>query len=414
MIVTASRLGIIADDLTGAMDSSGYFASLGFTTLVMLDQASSVDATVLVISTNSRAQAPRIASRRVRQAIKHMMGRVIYKKIDSTLRGNIGEELQVAVRETASQKVVVAPAFPKVGRTMVDGVLLVAGIPVAETQFANDPVSPVKESSVCTLLEQSMGVRVGRVSLAEIDAGPENLRNTISNRPERIVVCDTVEQTHLSRIAQAAMLVGESWLLCGSGGLARELHLFLTDVSTIEEKQGGKEIIGPALAMIGTRNQVTANQLVKAREMLGIPIMNLEVDRLSVRNTHSGRLSLSRDINRLIGQRKGLVISSTFSKYVPTLRENLAGIMAEIAGGILESHKFAGLFLSGGDTAIGACRQLHVPAILVHGEIEPGLPAGEVYGGHYSGMRMVTKAGGFGTEEAIAKSIEYLERGKLT
>ena len=70
--------------------------------------------------------------------------------------------------------------------------------------------------------------------------------------------------------------------------------------------------------------------------------------------------------------------------------------------------------MSGGDIAIHACQQLCVSAIEVRGEIEPGLPAGELIGGQCDGMRVVTKAGGFGTEEAIVKSIEYLERGTLT
>lgn len=409
------KLGIIADDLTGAMDSSGYFANLGFSTVVVLDQSLSIDAPVLVITTNSRAKAPEIARVRVRQGMKYMAERVVYKKIDSTLRGNIGEELQVVTETTAIQKVVVAPAFPSLGRTTVDGILLVEGTPVAQTQFASDPVSPVKESSVCKLLEQSMRVKVGHVSLAEIVTGPETLKDTINKKLEDVVVCDVVEQSHLTSIAQAATLVEGRWLLCGSGGLARELHLFLADAIKMEKKQAGKKMIGPALVMVGTRNQVAANQLVKARNMLGIPILKLEVEKLNFRNVQPSMLrNLLGKTDELISEGKGLVISSTFSRYVPTLTQNLAGIMAEIAAGILVSHKFAGLFFSGGDIAIHACRHLLVSAIEVHGEIEPGLPAGELIGGKYDGMRVVTKAGGFGTEEAIVKSIEYLERGKLT
>ncbi len=114
--MAVQKLGIVADDLTGAMDSSGYFASLGFGTVVVLDPGFSNDAAVLVITTNSRAEAPEIARERVRQAMRSMAGRAVYKKIDSTLRGNIGEELQVAAAAMASEKVVVAPAFPAVLR----------------------------------------------------------------------------------------------------------------------------------------------------------------------------------------------------------------------------------------------------------------------------------------------------------
>jgi uncharacterized protein YgbK (DUF1537 family) len=178
--LTAQTLGIVADDLTGSMDSSGYFASRGLSTVVILDPDFPSDADVVVINTNSRAEDPDVASRRVKQAVKSLRGRVVYKKIDSTLRGNIGVELKAAMSEMTGEKAIVAPAFPAVGRTTVNGILLVNGVPVAETQFANDPISPVKESNISNLLRQTMEYRVGGVSLEGIDAGVEPLYRQIS------------------------------------------------------------------------------------------------------------------------------------------------------------------------------------------------------------------------------------------
>ena len=139
----ARRLGIVADDLTGAMDSSGHFAARGLSTDVVLDPAYASESDVVVITTSSRAEPPDVARERVRRAVRRLAGRTIYKKIDSTLRGNIGVELMAAMQEAHCEKAIVAPAFPAVGRTTLNGVLLVDGTPVAETQFAGDPVSPV-------------------------------------------------------------------------------------------------------------------------------------------------------------------------------------------------------------------------------------------------------------------------------
>ena len=404
--MAARKLGIVADDLTGAMDSSGYFASLGFSTVVVLDPNFSSDAVVLVITTNSRAEAPEVARERVRQAMGGMAGRVVYKKIDSTLRGNIGEELQVAVEAMASEKAVVAPAFPAVGRTTADGVLLVNGVPVAETQFASDPISPVKESSIPRLLEKSMNQPVGCVSIGEIEAGPEALKKTISDRAENIIVCDVAEPSHLSGIAQAAALAEGRWLLCGSGGMAREMHLLLDDSLKMKRAPTGERKTGPALVVVGTRNQVAGSQLLKARDELGIPLLNLEAEKL---NTEG----LLKEADELIAEGKGLAISSAFSQYMPALKQSIPGIMAGMVAGILASYKFGGIFLSGGDIAVEICRRLGVSAIQVNGEVEPGVPAGELMGGQYPGMRVVTKAGGFGTDEAMVKSITYLERGSV-
>jgi len=413
--VTTQTLGIVADDLTGAMDSSGYFASLGFSTVVILEPSFPSTADVVVITTNSRAEDPNIARERVRQAVKSLIGKVIYKKIDSTLRGNIGVELEVAIDELAGEKAVVAPAFPAVGRTTVAGILLVNGVAVAETQFANDPILPVKESHIPGLLEKTTKRQVGCVSVEDIEAGPESLYRKISEMPQDTVVCDVTEQSHLTGIAQAAALAKGRWLLCGSGGLARELHLLITKVPKVGKEKSENQPSGPALVVVGTRNQVAANQLLKARDELGLPILNLAVERLSQEDVLSGKVeSILEETDHLLSQGKGVALSSTFSRYTPALKHAIPALLAEIVASILASRKFAGLFLSGGDIAVEVCRRLSISAIQVHGEVEPGVPAGELIGGQGQGMRVVTKAGGFGTEEALVKSIAYLEKGYLS
>ncbi len=413
--MTTRKLGIVADDLTGAMDSSSYFASLGFSTVVVLDPNYSCDAAILVTTTNSRAEDPEVACEQVRRAMHGMAGRVVYKKIDSTLRGNIGEELQVIAEAIASEKTVVAPAFPAVGRTTMDGVLLVNGVPVAETQFASDPISPVKESSIPRLLEQSMDCAVGRVSIEEIESGPEALKQAIDDKPESTVVCDVTEPSHLNGIARAAALAEGRWLLCGSGGLARELHVLLAGVPGAGGIQPKKQPAGPALVVVGTRNQVAASQLNRAHNEVGIPVLHLETEKLNTEEILSGKPeSVLKKADALIDKGKGIAITSTFSQYVPGLKQAMPAVMAEVVAGVLASHEFAGLFLSGGDIALEVCRRMQVSAIQVNGEIEPGVPAGELIGGRYQGKRVVTKAGGFGTEEALVKSITYLERGNVT
>ena len=412
--MTVRMLGIVADDLTGAMDSSGYFARLGFSTIVILDAGFSSAADVVVVNTNSRADDVNKAGEKVRQAARSLAGRVVFKKIDSTLRGNIGAELEAVVEELACEKAIVAPSFPEVGRTTVNGILLVNGAKVTETQFANDPISPVKISHIPALLAKSTGRRIGHVTLKDIDAGPVFLHRKISGMSPEIVICDAVEQSHLTIIAQAAALAGDRWLLCGSGGLAKELHLFLSKVPDSTQAVSANPLSGPALVVVGTRNQMTANQLLKVKDELGLPTLNLEVEDLTPEDiSPRGVAHILEEAGRLLGQGKGLALSSAFSQYVAALKQPLPAIIAEVVAGILESWKIAGLFLSGGDIAMGVCSRLSTSAILVHGEVEPGVPAGELVGGQGQGMRVVTKAGGFGTETAIIKSILYLEKGYL-
>ena len=408
--MTAEALAIIADDLTGAMDSSGYFAEKGLTTVVVLAPGYSSAADVVVLTTNSRADDAEVARDKVRQAVRRVEGRIIYKKIDSTLSGNIGVELEAAMEAMAWEKAIVAPAFPVVGRTTAGGFLLVDGVRVAETQFAHDPISPVKESHIPTLLEKATGRQVGLVSVEQIDAGPEAFYHRVSGMPQALIVCDVVAQSHLASIAQAASLARGRWLLSGSGGLARELHLLLGDVSRPSTPASGNTSSGPALVVVGSRNQVAATQLLRARDELGLPIVDLAVEELDGSGSRLGEVSRAvEQADRHLGQGKSVALTSTFSRYVPALKQAVAPGVAEAVGRLVATRRLAGLFLSGGDIAVEVCRRLSVSAIRVHGEVEPGVPAGEVVGGRAQGMRIVTKAGGFGSEAALMKSISYLE-----
>ena len=405
--MSAQTLGIIADDLTGSMDSSGYFAGRGLSTVVVLDPGFSARADVVVINTNSRAEDPDTAGEKVRQAAGSLKNRLVYKKIDSTLRGNIGVELAAAMSETGCDKAVVAPAFPVVGRIMTGGILLVNGVAVAETQFAADPISPVTESHLPGLLAQTTGRQVGTVGVADIDAGAESLRRRINEIPADIVVCDVEKPSHLVGIVRAAALAEGRWLLCGSGGMARELYRLISPSGSDPLKPSGRPP-GPALVVVGTRNQVAANQLRKAQEALGFPILSLGREHLG--RGDEGITRIAAEAARLLTEGKGVAISGTLAPYIPELKA-VPEVMAAATRKILSSGKFGGLFLSGGDIAVAVCRCLSVAAISVLGEVEPGVPAGEFLGGSFQGMRVVTKAGGFGTEEALVKSILYLEKG---
>jgi len=127
----------------------------------------------------------------------------------------------------------------------------------------------------------------------------------------------------------------------------------------------------------------------------------------------------SREILRLVREageylEKGMPVAftSAFSPLAPGQAKEIAVALAEVAAIILAKHDIGGLFLSGGDTAMAVCERLGVTAIRVYGEIQPGIPAGEITIGQNQ-VRLVTKAGGFGGELAIIESMPYLERSVL-
>src|SRR5829696_6365168 len=150
------RVAIIADDLTGAADTGVQLARAGYRTAVAFRDAPippAEDLDAVALDTDSRAMPAGFAAKRVMEAghtVRH--ARIVYKKLDSTLRGPIAAELAAALGASGRDRAVVAPAFPAAGRTTVDGVQLVRGVPVHETEAKNDPRTPVREGHVPTLL----------------------------------------------------------------------------------------------------------------------------------------------------------------------------------------------------------------------------------------------------------------------
>ena len=123
----------IADDLSGALDAAAAFHAAGWTVTVALSEAAwpaGGFGEIVAYTTETRNAAPAEAATRVARAIaqgRARGGRLLYKKIDSTLRGPVAAELAAMLRLLPGTRVLFAPANPAVGRTVRDGVLRVHG-----------------------------------------------------------------------------------------------------------------------------------------------------------------------------------------------------------------------------------------------------------------------------------------------
>lgn len=147
----------IADDLTGALEVGAKFAGGGFAARVTTaTNVSGVpDTPVLVVDTESRHLTEtdsRTAVRDTVERLRHFRPWLVYKKTDSTLRGNIAAELRGLVDVFPEKAILYAPAYPAMGRVVRGGRLFVNGVPVHETAFSQDPLNPIRDSDIRTVL----------------------------------------------------------------------------------------------------------------------------------------------------------------------------------------------------------------------------------------------------------------------
>src|SRR5690349_10534919 len=134
---------LIADDLTGACDAGAQFAGRGPVPVFVAPASPESEWQVAVVDTESRGLAPDDAADLVRGAAKRvegqLSGRLLFKKIDSTLRGPIAAELDALLDASGRRTALVCPAFPGQHRIVVNGILLVNGARAHESPIGKDP-----------------------------------------------------------------------------------------------------------------------------------------------------------------------------------------------------------------------------------------------------------------------------------
>jgi uncharacterized protein YgbK (DUF1537 family) len=399
------KLGIIADDLTGAMDTGLQFSKRGVETLVALDRQDIPDAKVVVVDTDSRAVRASEARRRVLAVASRLERRLLYKKVDSTMRGNVGYELRALMDVVEPRAIVVAPAFPQGGRTTRWGYQRVDGQPLHLTFFAEDPRWPMREAHLPTLLMQQTGLEVGHLDLGEVEAGPEALGHALEAHGESVIVVDALTEGHLDIIAQALVDMGKRWLPCGSAGLADAwaTALLLQKGNSSVERPSDNV---PVLFVSGSRNGVTTRQLARLRDARDLP--KVELDSQGVYDAEREIQRLARGCLQVLERGNDVILTSSFSPFVAGAGEIVTRILSETVVRVVDRQALGGLFLTGGDIAVGTCQTLDVHALRILKEIQPGIPGGRLAGGRCDGLWVVTKAGGFGDEDALLEIASYL------
>jgi uncharacterized protein YgbK (DUF1537 family) len=425
---------LIADDLTGGADAGVQFAKRGLKTLLVQDAVPNAGEyqDVLVINTVTRGLPPAEAFDILSGLLKSFDPKrfpILYKKIDSTLRGNIGIEIEAILWETNLPLCFLAPSYPEQGRTLVGGIMMVGERPLALTEAARDAASPVQESHVSRLLANQTSLSIGTIDLTHVASGKEALRRVVErerNAGRRIIIFDAVSRQDLSTIAEVALSMETVPLLAGSAGLAGEVARILVS---------GKAKIGPerqrtcrhVLIVGGSASAVTHAQLQRLHEG-GIPSFELPRDLVS--GDGQARTEGRRKLARLLGSALagGSVIFRTFAERwtgsgggaVP-IPQRITGVMAGVTlEALREARVDAGdlvLILTGGDTALGVLQLLDYQGIGLEGELLDGIVRGNLRGGPWDGLTIVTKAGAFGKEDALVRIVERLtqdsvERGR--
>ena len=390
------RIAIVADDLTGAMDSGAQLARAGYRTAVAFRGSAippAPDLDAVAGDTDSRHLDPGSARERVREAARHFgEAGIFYKKLDSTLRGQIVAELEATLEESGRSTCVIAPAFPSTGRTTVEGVQLVNGKPLHETQFAEDPVTPVREANLPTLLDAGGLEDVATLSIGDLE-DLDVVREILDNH--RWVVADATKDTHLKALVEVVPDPSEV-LWAGSAGLVVALGEVYPGPGDGELSVDRPAMGTRVLTVIGSTNPTVRDQLRRLDEESSVEPVPLRSNKILSGGAVKSALETCREF---LNKGSSVALYSTDEEILEGETGRIVGMLAEVVVELSEDDLFDALVLTGGDTAVHVARGLGARGILLGGEIEPGVPLGTLIGDNP--YRVITKAGGFGTPETL-------------
>ena len=351
-----SSLRLLADDLTGALDTAAEFVGR-FGPFDVVWSAAALDAASVAIDSGTREIDADKAFATVAELAPLLDGAAIaYKKIDSLLRGPWVAELDACLRTGTWDACIVAPAFPHQGRVTRHG-----------QQFslaADGGWNAVGDAIVAQLRARALDARIGDPSRA-LERG--------------ISIFDADTEADLDRIAEIGRAFTGRLLWCGSGGLAAAL----TRGSDVDVPNVLKT---PLLGLFGSDHTVTAAQLSSCGRAV-IASADVRSDAAAVRRALDAGVALVK-----------LETPAALSR--AEAAEHFAREIAHLARSVDPPKT---LIIAGGETLKAEMLAVGARALQVVGRLEPGLPKSVIQGGRWAGVDVISKSGAFGPPELWSK-----------
>lgn len=405
---------IIADDFTGALDAGAPFANRCIPTRVVVSDSMPQPDTlagirVLSIDAETRHLSPErayaVTLSLVQEALRLGVPSIC-KKVDSTLRGQVGSELAALSDGANGGEVAFLPAFPDAGRTTVGGMQMLNGVPIHKTAFGSDPFEPVKTASVADTIHEQSPIKVKNRSCAEPVQG--------AAKESCIAVYDSETQAALQDTVNKLLQAGTR-LWAGCAGLTRELALHMEHSETATPQFPLKN---GSFILCGSMNPIAHDQLAFAEKYGFSRIVLTKEQKFAKDFSNDPSHAALMDALRQASRQSGRVILDA-SSGVADETESLGGSREEariqVAGRIGELAKewmrfgFDHLiFVTGGDTLFAWMQQLGFPSLTPVGELEAGVVCSR-FSWNGQDWLLVTKAGGFGTLDTYVRITKKLQ-----
>ena len=426
------EIGIVADDLTGAADAlapfacRGYHAGVGFELKHRVERFALDAGDALAYDTATRdvprEQRPALQTT-VRRAARRLAGlgpRIVYKKIDSTLRGHLRAELDAMRAEFGGRLALVCPAFPAQGRTVQTGVLHIHSLPWTSTEFA--PSGMFASLTVRGAFGMDGDATAAEIGIGDMRQGAAVLEARLGQLGAQgvaTVFCDAAQPEDLQALAQVILRAPERYLPVGSAGLARALAESLPSPAAPAptlETLVQPFVNGRVLVIVGSLHAASRRQAALLTAKLGVAPVVID-----------GAGDFKRNVEGALDQIKArysdgqqVVLLTTPDAPEAGFAEGFSWLPGSVARraclwGLRANSRIDGLIVSGGDTAKELCLACGGVGLRIEGEWQPGVAITSLNAEpdavdniSFAGLPMITKAGGFGDDLTLARCVGLL------
>ncbi|WP_336020244.1 four-carbon acid sugar kinase family protein [Fusobacterium polymorphum] len=409
---------VIADDLTGSNATCSLFKKIGLraASILKLQGDINYDVDVISYSTASRGLDKEEAYKKVSEAIKILKNKdvlVYNKRIDSTLRGNIGTEINAMLDNLEDDRIaVVIPSYPDSGRIVVNKTMLVNGVLLENSDAGKDPKTPIKTSCVESLIQKGIKYSSTYFTLSDIEQPIEEIVKKIQEaiKKSRVLIFDAVNNEDIIKISKAIIHSDINIITVDPGPFTLYYSKELQKKNHLEKK---------ILMVIGSVTATTKKQIEYILQEEDIFLVKMKVEDFFEKET------CLKEIERVISFiKKGIVSYDLFlvttspigdekKADLQKLAENLNTTVEEISKIIAntltetivkilkETEKFEGVYSSGGDITIALLEKLKAIGVEIREEVIPLAAYGRIIGGDFPNLKLVSKGGMVGDEKTI-------------
>ena len=409
---------VIADDLTGSNATCSLFKKIGLraASILKLQGDINYDVDVISYSTASRGLDKEEAYKKVSEAIKILKNKdvlVYNKRIDSTLRGNIGTEINAMLDNLEDDRIaVVIPSYPDSGRIVVNKTMLVNGVLLENSDAGKDPKTPIKTSCVESLIQKGIKYSSTYFTLSDIEQPIEEIVKKIQEaiKKSRVLIFDAVNNEDIIKISKAIIHSDINIITVDPGPFTLYYSKELQKKNHLEKK---------ILMVIGSVTATTKKQIEYILQEEDIFLVKMKVEDFFEKET------CLKEIERVISFiKKGIVSYDLFlvttspigdekkadlqklAKNLNTTVEEISKIIANtltetVVKILKETEKFEGVYSSGGDITIALLEKLKAIGVEIREEVIPLAAYGRLIGGDFPNLKLVSKGGMVGDEKTI-------------